>query len=340
MSAGTTSSKIIQISILNQNISGTSIVVRTRNSGSDSLFNRGFTLVEVLVVIAIIGVLVGMLLPAVQNVRESARRTTCLNQMKQLGLAIQMFEDTSNAYPPTRPADGFLAWPVFAMPYIEQNNLYDQMQVDRLYADQDPAVVATPMEVMFCPSRRSPEISNFETNGYPVGGCGDYAGNGGTSEFFPYDIWADFSTPNDGVLVSGLASENPVAGNRLVRSVKGRFGHAGITDGTTNTFLLGEKAVNLRNLRHPGGWGDGSMYNGNEPGTLARLGGYALSIAKNERFGAPGPGAIPVYGSAHRQVCNFAMCDASVHSIKSSIDDETLRRLCARNDGETVSLVE
>ena len=98
---------------------------------------RAFTLVELLVVIAIIGILIGMLLPAVQMVREAARRTSCLNNIKQLGLAVHNYHDTKRFIPPSRPADNFLAWPVSLMPYLEQNNLYDAFDVDRLYEDQD-----------------------------------------------------------------------------------------------------------------------------------------------------------------------------------------------------------
>ena len=94
----------------------------------------GFTLVELLTVIAIIGVLVGMLLPAVQMVRESARRTHCSNNMRQLGIAIQAYHSAKEQIPPARAADSFLTWPVYLMPYMEGNNLYDQFDIQAVYA--------------------------------------------------------------------------------------------------------------------------------------------------------------------------------------------------------------
>ena len=82
-----------------------------------------FTLVELLVTVAIIGILIGMLLPAVQNVREAARRTTCLNNLKQI-VCNHHYEASNARFPPSRPADGFLTWPVLLMQYMEQQNTY------------------------------------------------------------------------------------------------------------------------------------------------------------------------------------------------------------------------
>ncbi|MEM7456817.1 MAG: DUF1559 domain-containing protein, partial [Planctomycetota bacterium] len=113
---------------------------------------HGFTLVELLVVIAIIGILIGMLLPAVQSVREAGRRTTCLNNMRQLALAAQTFHSKMGVFPPgmngrgdgwfisrsnrpvtPRPSDSLdgleIGWPVYLLPHLEQEGLYDQLQM-------------------------------------------------------------------------------------------------------------------------------------------------------------------------------------------------------------------
>src|SRR5437879_1388776 len=95
---------------------------------------RGFTLIELLVVIAIIAVLVGLLLPAVQKVRESANRTQCANNLKQIGLAFHNYHDAYSALPPARlDYDGGVSWAVLIMPFIEQGSAYNQWDPHEWY---------------------------------------------------------------------------------------------------------------------------------------------------------------------------------------------------------------
>jgi prepilin-type N-terminal cleavage/methylation domain-containing protein len=129
---------------------------------------RGFTLVELLVVIAIIGILIGMLLPAVQQVREAARRIHCLNNVRQIGLATQLFVDTNNAFPPARlstapnpflPSSsvtyGAESWFVRILPLVEQQNLYDLWDLSVSYDAQVNEAVATPINTFLCATRHS-----------------------------------------------------------------------------------------------------------------------------------------------------------------------------------------
>src|SRR2546423_1916938 len=89
----------------------------------------GFTLVELLVVIAIIGVLLALLLPAVQRARESANRTHCANNLKQIGLAVHLYHDQNNVLPPARTSDTGVSWAVILLPYIEQQPFFGQWNV-------------------------------------------------------------------------------------------------------------------------------------------------------------------------------------------------------------------
>ena len=300
---------------------------------------RGFTLIELLVVIAIIGILVGILLPAVQVVRESARRTQCLNNLRQIGLAVQNYESAHQQIPPARPADSFLTWPVLLMPFLEANNLYQQFDTQATYAAQSPTVVSQGLSIMICPSRRSGvPVSRFETHGSP-GAVGDYAGNAGSHAHHPTFQWALFDEEVDGVFNSGLSKSNPVVNSRLVGPPKGRFGFQDVSDGLSNTHFIGEKFVAPDRLGEPGGNGDGSIYNGDEPSTFMRLAGGYLELSLGPEDGTV-VGDFPVFGSAHLGTVGFVFGDASTHSIDTKINCEVLANLSARNDGQAVSLPE
>ena len=297
----------------------------------------GFTLVELLVVIAIIGILIGMLMPAVQMVREAARRTSCGNNLKQLGLAIQNFEGSFMAIPPARGADEFLTWPVYLMPYLENQNLYERLDITQKYRYQDSEAIKNTMPTMLCASRNRtyPNISRYETKGYHVGAVGDYAGNAGTSQYLIDDAWAKFHQQVDGVFNSGFSKDNPVVGEVLSGGGAGRYEFANVVDGLSSTIFLGEKYVSIYGVQHPGGWGDGSIYHGDEPEAFIRIGGYGLKIAAGESQ-TIAPGDMPVFGSSHPTLVNFVLGDGSVQSYKSILDETTLFRLCSRKDGELV----
>ncbi len=297
----------------------------------------GFTLIELLVVMSIIGILVGMLLPAVQAVREAARRTQCANNLRQLGLAIQNFESAQMMIPPSRPADGFLTWPVFLLPWVEQENLFRRFDTQAMYVDQDPEVLQQGVPVMICPSRRSgPMVSLAEANDYPVGAVGDYAGNAGSHLHFLNFRWALFVDEVDGVFNSGLSGDNPVVNRRLAGGPRGRYNYDKVTDGLSNTIFLGEKHLDPSFLGQPSGWADGSIYNGDEPATIMRIGGILLQMASSPDYGIA-PGDAPVWGSAHPGTVNFVLGDGSVQTYPVETSPEPLFRLCSRNDGLTVN---
>ncbi len=158
---------------------------------------QGFTLVELLVVIAIIGVLIALLLPAIQAAREAARRTQCVNKLKQIGVAIHNFHDTTNGLPPfniprTNETDGSTAahkftFVLFLMPFMEMSQLYDTManltvgtQSKLAVSPQvwwqdttqvpDQAKMSLGFSAWWCPTRRG-SSDGFTQNGP----CGDYA---------------------------------------------------------------------------------------------------------------------------------------------------------------------
>jgi prepilin-type N-terminal cleavage/methylation domain-containing protein len=119
----------------------------------------GFTLIELLVVIAIISTLIGLLLPAIQQVREAANRISCGNNLKQIALAVHLYHDSFNKMPPTRLDNDRATWVVLIMPYLEQDNLYRQWNLNQTYYDQSDVARLTPLKIFFCPTRRTASLS-------------------------------------------------------------------------------------------------------------------------------------------------------------------------------------
>ena len=123
--------------------------------GRADRFQAGFTLVELLVVIAIIGVLVGLLLPAVQSAREAARRIACTNNLKQVGLAVQLSHDVRNRFPAGRmtrdPYD--VSWAFRLLPFMEEQAIYDARNPDTTVPCWDPSnalAFRSPVATYFC----------------------------------------------------------------------------------------------------------------------------------------------------------------------------------------------
>ena len=259
------------------------MVAHNRQSVRGERYVRaGFTLVELLVVIAIIGILIGMLLPAVQNVREAARRTSCANNLKQLGIAIQNYESAFKQLPPgyqsTPTSDGVVptgvyidsstwdaspgwGWAAHLLPYLEANNVANRISLGReIWDSQHRQIIQTQLPVFLCPSvsgSQDPfEIVNDSQSPYsPDGstplilGRSNYVASHGQESCWGECGAALTATVFDDIY-NGTTREVNVFGNvaqvadgPFYRNSKTKFSE--VSDGLTNTIFLGEHSSKL-----------------------------------------------------------------------------------------------
>ncbi len=243
------------------------------NSEARGIGRKAFTLVELLVVIAIVGILIGMLLPAVQRVREAARRVQCANNLRQIAIAVMNHESALQAYPvnqigsgPDVSADkvgtGFYSWIVPILPFMEQNNVYDSMDLSfNMASNIVPGGVHSPMVVQIeashpnalaagsristlsCPSDVIEHANTFVL-GSANPASGSYAANLG----WPKSVTGyqgERSLPGEFNGVIPIVHPNPSASLRphLIWHPQGRQSSAQIFDGTSNTCMLAERLV-------------------------------------------------------------------------------------------------
>jgi prepilin-type N-terminal cleavage/methylation domain-containing protein/prepilin-type processing-associated H-X9-DG protein len=340
------------------------------------LRRRAFTLVELLVVIAIIGILIALLLPAVQAARESARRSQCANNLKQIGVAVHNYHDARKALPPIRIVGG-TGWATFfvlILPYMEQEQVYELWDIERRYSDQTTAAQQAFVNSYYCPTRRRPPILSVAENLFPPdcttappdpgsgtleprfstanndpGAVGDYAACGGDMRGTPNNPsqrnW--FNTNSNGAIIVGTVLSTPVPNNTnmsptlLVTAWKSNTTFSDILDGTANTFLAGEKHVPDKmfgRLRV----GDGPIYSGAWTAFAGRIAGIEDPLARgpNDLTASGGPCDGPYarkFGGWHPGVCQFTFCDGSVKAIRTSIGAQTLQNLASRKDGNPVT---
>ncbi len=335
---------------------------------------QAFTLVELLVVIAIIGVLVGLLLPAVQAAREAARRMSCSNNLKQIGLALHMYHDTNKVMPPAgfvstiatqRPA----SWLVRILPYMEQSAAYDGstfsgtdwasrsdgtnlnwalfhgLEVPAFNCPSSPLpttrtdAASSTTVALGAPANLEMQVPNY------VGVSGQYGGR--VTHWNGYHGRCDYN----GVIVNiDAINSSPV-----------RF--ASITDGTSNTLAVGEQSDFLRVReadgsfskydQRAGNWFGGAWSGGGGAGhsgpeaywmnvASTRAGINLVASGRHSPFGIGPywygrPGYHTVFNSAHPGGAQFTRADGSVRFISENIRFDILTRLSNREDGQVVS---
>jgi prepilin-type N-terminal cleavage/methylation domain-containing protein/prepilin-type processing-associated H-X9-DG protein len=296
----------------------------------------GFTLIELLVVIAIIAILIGMLLPAVQKVRESAARTKCMNNMKQMALACHAFHDVYKVTPPTRvasggfprldvPANAYQGWAVWLLPFIEQDNVRNAYNIKLHFGDAaNASAVQTKINVFLCPSGINPD-RKAPTITHTVGSTTYTVKNAGVTDYTVIRTVGTGAT--DAIGASTQTKASPVGPHSFNSGSTTRtFGFSAVRDGLSNTIFYVE--ITGRADR----WGPG----GKEVSS-GSLGGSAWCDEANEitlnGCDPAGDSGNGLSGGAEPMNCtnsgepyslhtggiNVSMCDGSVRFVRASV---------------------
>jgi prepilin-type N-terminal cleavage/methylation domain-containing protein len=298
--------------------------------------SNGFTLVELLVVVAIIGMLVALLLPALQTAREAARRASCANNFRQIGSAIYLYHDAHNAFPPGGVSEGpfdkrqrnFTTWTIQILPFMEQTSVYEQYSQPQLNESRANRQVRERfLSVYSCPSDINRKTLQMPDSGPGFDNRslympGSYRGVGGRSDGRTF--WdSTFNARKDGTVIRKL----PNQWRGVFHVVDGKLSpetSATVSDGLSNTLMVGEYCMKpsktIKQKRRTLWAYTFGSYNRSDviPQSRTLLSDYDRCAA----LGGAG-GLEPcrrAWGSFHPGVVGFLLCDGSIRHVPLTVD--------------------
>ncbi|MEZ6064895.1 MAG: DUF1559 domain-containing protein [Planctomycetaceae bacterium] len=306
--------------------------------------SRGFTLIELLVVIAIIAILVALLLPAVQQVREAARKSMCQDHLHNVAIAMHTYHDSHKTFPYGWDEREKL-WQACILPQIEQKPLYDTLIYQESGAGNwdsgsaNETACATVIPLFRCPSLPGPEnVTNNNIEGrVPI----SYRVNAGSNVFSDDASTIPAGSPPGAVALENLTCDGTFWGSSKVAM-------RDIVDGTSNTIIIGESATDPAYVRNGQGmdyWQIGSPQTGGwvpggAGGTEYTEGVGATSVRMNGRFDPTQHGIYAElgFGSWHAGGAMFAMGDGKVNFISENVDLNVYRAIGTRQGGEVAQV--
>lgn len=305
---------------------------------SRTILRRAFTLVELLVVISIIGVLMGLLLPAVQNARERGRQAQCSNNLRNIGVAFLNHESQYRRFPdggedPTANSGASAArscgdyptctkpnlagnqnwgWGYQILPFIEQEPLWK--------TSPDAEVPKKAVPIYFCPTRRRPSVINDRARL-------DYAGNAGTARNATVSAGRYYGDGQDGVVTR--------------RGIVVSLYENRVRDGASNTLMVAEKCMNIPMMDQGTQAGDNDGFHSGWDCDIVRWG--TLDLANTTRSVPPQSDYKSpeddlhnfAFGSSHTGTFNAVFCDGSLHSLMISVDPKVFHAICTRSGSES-----
>lgn len=295
---------------------------------------KGFTLIELLVVIAIIGVLMALLFPAVQSVREAARRTHCANNQRQVALALQMHHNSMRYLPYgwlsgenqftdlewTEDNPGW-SWATRILPYMEQSNLYKRIDWGMiLYRDQMTEVHESPINLFMCPSDPGPELVKVE---FQVKYLQPFRVNA-VHEEIVIDYAVNLARSNySGVFGTREIKTNMANADGLFHR-NSDFKFRDIKDGLSYTFLTGERTSEIG----PSTW----------VGLIPEVEDAAALILGTTQYPPNSEESIASFGSSHPGGTHFTSADGAIRFVSDLVDHTVYQNMATRAGGETEHL--